>query len=449
MAFPWLFPHGGNGYNYPRHTPIPRAMYFRQRLCHKSGIFRKNMTYLLHSAVNVDLSLLKSEININMRMTKSINEDKYVTASDVMNLQHNTTLCQNSYMFMKNIRGTVAYFRNQLYNLLAMFKCIGPPTLFMTLSADDLHWTELGMLLHEVNFKGAQQRKSFTEYMRKDPLMTAIHFERRFDALMKHVILSGPEPLGKVLDYFALGIQNVMTLHQNEKGIKTIVSILQNTTCGCEKVKDHVLYAHQLLLYFTDDYYYSFLFLLIPHRAEVELLQPYENAKDAFVNKRMQMDSSLNFTYFSFVEQIEDAIRKLNMVEELTNAEIANNDDGHIECEVFSYNQMEEMSLNENLTLRNFKKEQMEMCNQADSEHFQFHDEFHLHSLHCIMSYDEFQRCTKELTFSQVKALRHVQGLFSEKQLPFHIYNRWGWCWKNFYDKTFDSLYSIVSGKDF
>lgn len=55
----------------------------------------------------------------------------------------------------------------------------------MTLSADDLHWTELGMLLHEVNFKGAQQRKSFTEDMRKDPLMTAIHFERRFDALMK------------------------------------------------------------------------------------------------------------------------------------------------------------------------------------------------------------------------------------------------------------------------
>ena len=146
MAFPWLFPRGINGYNFPRHTPIPRAMYFRQRLYHKSGSFRKNMTYLLHSAVNVDLALLKSEININMRMTKSLTEDKYITASDVKNFQHNTTLYQNSYMFMKNIRGTVAYFRNQLYNLLAMFKCIGPPTLFMTLSADDLHWTELGML---------------------------------------------------------------------------------------------------------------------------------------------------------------------------------------------------------------------------------------------------------------------------------------------------------------
>lgn len=61
----------------------------------------KNMTYLLHSAVNVDLALLKSEININMRMTKSITENKYVTDLDVINLQHNTTLCQKSDMFIK------------------------------------------------------------------------------------------------------------------------------------------------------------------------------------------------------------------------------------------------------------------------------------------------------------------------------------------------------------
>lgn len=74
------------------------------------------------------------------------------------------------------------------------------------------------------------------------------------------------------------------------------------------------------------------------------------------------------------------------MVEELTNAEIAKKDDGHIECEVFCYIQMEEMSLNENLTLNNFKKEQFEKCDQANYEDFQLQDEFHLHSLHCIIS---------------------------------------------------------------
>lgn len=78
-------------------------MYFRQRFYYKSGIFRKNMIYLFYFVVNVDLVLLKLEININMRMIKSINEDKYVIVLDVMNLQYNIILCQNLYMFMKNI----------------------------------------------------------------------------------------------------------------------------------------------------------------------------------------------------------------------------------------------------------------------------------------------------------------------------------------------------------
>lgn len=103
MVFFWLFLYGRNGYNYLRYIFILRVMYFRQRFYYKSGIFRKNMIYLFYFVVNVDLVLLKLEININMRMIKSINEDKYVIVLDVMNLQYNIILCQNLYMFMKNI----------------------------------------------------------------------------------------------------------------------------------------------------------------------------------------------------------------------------------------------------------------------------------------------------------------------------------------------------------
>lgn len=70
------------------------------------------------------------------------------------------TLLQNSYMFMKNIRGTVAYFRFQLYNLLAMFKALGPPSIFMTLSADDLHWPELSMAINDVSFDEAEKEET-------------------------------------------------------------------------------------------------------------------------------------------------------------------------------------------------------------------------------------------------------------------------------------------------
>lgn len=39
--------------------------------------------------------------------------------------------------------------------------------------------------------------------MRSDPLMTAIHFDRRFTALMKYIIKGPLQPLGEVKDNFA------------------------------------------------------------------------------------------------------------------------------------------------------------------------------------------------------------------------------------------------------
>ena len=202
MAYPWLFPTGKCGLNFPRSIKIPRSMYFKQRLYHKSGQFRRDMTYLLHSAVSVDMMLLKSEISIKMRIRSGRTSSGSVTAGEIRDIENNPSLIENSYMFMKNIRGTVAYFKNQLYNLLAMFKALGPPTLFMTLSADDMHWKELGCLLNNLDYNDVSNESNF-HGVKRDPLMTAVHFERRFDALMRHIVLNGIQPLGKVRDYFA------------------------------------------------------------------------------------------------------------------------------------------------------------------------------------------------------------------------------------------------------
>ena len=54
--------------------------------------------------------------------------------------------------------------------------------------ADNLHWTELGILLESIDYHEAARKTSFLGSMCEDPLMAAIHFERRFDALMKYLI---------------------------------------------------------------------------------------------------------------------------------------------------------------------------------------------------------------------------------------------------------------------
>lgn len=91
------------GFLHEREKKLSVSIYLKNRLYNYRGNFRKNITYLLHSALAVDLSHLKSEIRINMRIRKNA---RTVTAGDIRNCAYNDTLLQNSYIFMKNIRGT-------------------------------------------------------------------------------------------------------------------------------------------------------------------------------------------------------------------------------------------------------------------------------------------------------------------------------------------------------
>ena len=67
--------------------------------------------------------------------------------------------------------------------------------------ADDLHWPELGILWESIDYHEAARKASFLGTMCEDSLMAAIHFEGRFDALMKYVINSQEHPIGKVKDF--------------------------------------------------------------------------------------------------------------------------------------------------------------------------------------------------------------------------------------------------------
>ena len=79
-------------------------------------------------------------------------------------------------MFMKNIRGTPAYWKSTLLDLLAMFRCLGPPTLLMTFSANDMHWLELIMQLTGWSYDEARNYGNAISIVKKDPLIFAIAY---------------------------------------------------------------------------------------------------------------------------------------------------------------------------------------------------------------------------------------------------------------------------------
>ena len=106
-----------------------------------------------------------------MKMSKVSPSDGHgqsTTAGDVRVRNTNPDILLNTYMFVKNIRGTVAYFRNTLNDLFAIFRCLGSPTLFMTFSVDDLHSPELGMMLENLTFANVVSKGSFFSSMRSN-----------------------------------------------------------------------------------------------------------------------------------------------------------------------------------------------------------------------------------------------------------------------------------------
>ena len=74
----------------------------------------------------LEMRKLQSEISILSRIKKQTSQ--LLTAGDIANRS------SNSYKFMKNIRGTASYWKDQLLDLLAKINTLGPPTFFVTRS---------------------------------------------------------------------------------------------------------------------------------------------------------------------------------------------------------------------------------------------------------------------------------------------------------------------------
>jgi hypothetical protein len=105
------------------------------------------------------------------------------------------------------IRGSAMYWRKARSQLHALVNCIGPPDLFVTLSAKDLHWWDGFRALDPVRFASPADvaRLSYTQridLINQAPQVFAKHFCNRVRALLSF-LRSGAKPLlYSVTDYW-------------------------------------------------------------------------------------------------------------------------------------------------------------------------------------------------------------------------------------------------------
>ena len=90
-----------------------------------------------------------------------------------------------------------------------MFRTLAPPTIFVTLSADDNNWVDLMIVLsrsigqnlseeQEANLSSNERR----ELMGTNAVVTARHFAHRFQCFRRVVNKGFGQPIGEVVDYF-------------------------------------------------------------------------------------------------------------------------------------------------------------------------------------------------------------------------------------------------------
>jgi len=205
LSFPCLFPTGDKGYKSVNAAKLSFLQYAKTRILNKDHRWSSNPSYLFWLLNECEKHRMEQAISIAVR------KKTYHNIINETSTLHNpdNPIYQNSWLFMKQIRGTEAYWHATKSDLLAKFANLGPPTFFLTLSANDLNWSDLwqGMILTlNINTTVDDILHSSREYreqlLSQYPVFPARHFIYRWETFLNTVLLKSPHPLGQIVDFF-------------------------------------------------------------------------------------------------------------------------------------------------------------------------------------------------------------------------------------------------------
>ena len=214
VCFPDFFPNGEGGfYCKQRTTDLLMRRYVNQRLLNVDGRFAQNLEYIFSMQYAVELKQLETDRSVYIRNHSYRNngQEAKLNASMLRNSSFMTQLVSNdqAYQFMRNVRGTPAFWKSKLFDTLAMFNALGKPTWFLTLSAAEHLWPEMiqalgkveGMTFSVQEVKDMNHAKK-SKLLMRNPVTTVRVWKHRFDSFFNDYLRHrNGGPLGKVNDF--------------------------------------------------------------------------------------------------------------------------------------------------------------------------------------------------------------------------------------------------------
>ena len=211
LAHPHLFPTGNYGYKIERNVKLSPVKYFNQRLLNYKQKFASDADYIFFALSVMQQLNLNSQINIAMKKVSSNSLTAGMLSNNFSETIKSFIAKDEGFNFMNPIKGTPAYWKRFLFEVLAMVRQLGLPTYFMTLSCADLRWNELVSIISKLNGENLtdEQINNLTyfercNYLNSNPVLLARHFQYRVEVFFKEIIVNGP--LGKV-KYYAIRVE--------------------------------------------------------------------------------------------------------------------------------------------------------------------------------------------------------------------------------------------------
>ena len=209
MSNPTKYPFGKGGINTHRERSITIPKYFNQQLLHVDSRFAKDTVSLLAAQYAVEHKQVYDEIT--MRQTQGQQyRGQALTAGHLKNsdIVQQMIRSDDAYKFLKNVRGSPAYFQRVMYEVLGMIRQLGLPTWFLTLSAADMQWPDViqtiarqyGTILSDDDVKGISFEDK-SKWLRQNPVTAARHFHYRLQTFFQTFLKSRAHPIGELVDY--------------------------------------------------------------------------------------------------------------------------------------------------------------------------------------------------------------------------------------------------------
>ncbi|XP_044588740.1 uncharacterized protein LOC123267918 [Cotesia glomerata] len=167
--------------------------------------------HLLYMAMKIMRIRVRDSLTIAF---KHVGKDTKITRQQIEDDEYIHNCIETNLAFLRSIPNSTWYWMDRKKDLFAMIRQFGKPTVFLTVSANEIGWNDLLQKLYKLKHNGestiSEEVAEILHYLEKttlvneDAVTCAIHFNKLVNVLLK--ILTSPKisPFGKyyVVHYF-------------------------------------------------------------------------------------------------------------------------------------------------------------------------------------------------------------------------------------------------------